>query len=124
MFALSSDRYVIDLPAHHTFPLQKYRLIREQLLAEGTLRPEEILGPGLVFYLAGVDPHEHDRLGRLRLTHAGLRQRDHLVLRACRDANIPVTITLGGGYGKDLEGTVEAHCNTVRAARAVFDGDF
>ncbi len=301
MFALSSDRYLIDLPAHHAFPIQKYRLIREQLLAEGTLRPGQILAPdpihssdvrlvhtaeyweqlssgtlpisvarriglpwsealilrsrasaqgtltaariaiggrvainlaggthhafpdrgegycvlndiaiairclqrdqwmqrmaiidcdvhqgngtaavfagdpdvytfsihgannyplvkvpgnqdinlpdgtgdeaylaalesavakiltdfqpGLVFYLAGVDPHERDRLGRLRLTHAGLRRRDELVLQACRDANIPVAITLGGGYGKDLLDTIEAHCNTVRAARAIFDGD-
>jgi len=78
--------------------------------------------PGLVFYLAGVDPHERDRLGRLRLTHAGLRQRDELVLRACRDASIPVAVTLGGGYGEDIRDTVEAHCNTVRAARSVFGG--
>jgi acetoin utilization deacetylase AcuC-like enzyme len=80
--------------------------------------------PGLVFYLAGVDSHEGDRLGRLRLTHAGLRQRDHLVLRSCRDANLPVAVSLGGGYGKELQDTVEAHCNTVRAARTVFDGAF
>ncbi len=78
--------------------------------------------PGLVFYLAGVDPHERDRLGRLRLTHMGLRRRDKFVLQACRDAGIPVAVTLGGGYGQDLRDTVEAHCNTIRAARAVFDG--
>ncbi len=78
--------------------------------------------PGLVFYLAGVDPHERDRLGRLRLTHQGLRRRDEFVLRACRDAGIPVAVTLGGGYGQNIQDTVEAHCNTVRAARAVFDG--
>ena len=78
--------------------------------------------PGLVFYLAGADAHERDRLGRLRLTHAGLRRRDEFVLQACRDAGIPVAITLGGGYGQDIQDTVEAHCNTVRAARAVFDG--
>jgi acetoin utilization deacetylase AcuC-like enzyme len=48
MYALYSDRYVIDLPAHHTFPIQKYRLIREQLLGEGTLSPEELLEPTLV----------------------------------------------------------------------------
>ena len=78
--------------------------------------------PGLVFYLAGVDPHERDRLGRLRLTHSGLRARDEYVLRTCRDAGIPVVVTLGGGYGHDIRDTVEAHCNTVRAARAVYDG--
>jgi hypothetical protein len=44
-----------------------------------------------------------------------------MVLRACRDAAVPVAITLGGGYGRDLDDTVEAHCNTIRAARALFD---
>ena len=77
--------------------------------------------PGLAFYLAGVDPHERDRLGRLRLTHEGLCARDAMVLQACRDAGIPVAVTLGGGYGQDIADTVEAHCNTVRAARAIFD---
>jgi acetoin utilization deacetylase AcuC-like enzyme len=76
--------------------------------------------PGLIFYQAGVDPHERDRLGRLALTHAGLLHRDALVLGACRDANVPVVVTLGGGYGQDLADTVEAHCNTVRTARRIF----
>jgi len=43
-----------------------------------------------------------------------------MVLAACRDAGVPVAITLGGGYGKNIEDTVEAHCHTVRAARALF----
>jgi acetoin utilization deacetylase AcuC-like enzyme len=77
--------------------------------------------PGLAFYLAGVDPHERDRLGRLRLTHEGLCALDAMVLQACRDAGIPVVVTLGGGYGQDIADTVAAHCNTVRMARRVFD---
>ena len=48
MYALYSDHYVIDLPPHHTFPIQKYRLVREQLLAEGTLGSEDLLEPTLV----------------------------------------------------------------------------
>jgi acetoin utilization deacetylase AcuC-like enzyme len=47
MYALYSDRYVIDLPPNHSFPIQKYRLIRERLLAEGTLRQDELLEPTL-----------------------------------------------------------------------------
>jgi acetoin utilization deacetylase AcuC-like enzyme len=77
--------------------------------------------PGLVFYLAGADPHADDRMGRLRLSHDGLRRRDELVLDACRAAGIPVAITMGGGYGRSLQDTVEAHCNTVRVARRLFD---
>lgn len=75
--------------------------------------------PGLVFYIAGADPHADDRFGRLRLTHDGLRRRDELVLGACRDAGIPVVVAMGGGYGRSLDDTVEAHCNTVRAARSL-----
>ncbi len=79
--------------------------------------------PGLIFFLAGADAHEGDRMGRLRLTHDGLRRRDELVLRACCDAGVPVAITLGGGYGQNVDDTVEAHCNTVRTARTVFDAE-
>jgi acetoin utilization deacetylase AcuC-like enzyme len=73
--------------------------------------------PDLVLYLAGADPHEGDRLGRLRLSFEGLLRRDHLVLSQCREVGIPVAITIAGGYGKDIATTVAAHTGTVRAAR-------
>lgn len=72
--------------------------------------------PDFVFYQAGVDPLAGDRLGRLRLTLDGLRQRDELVLRRCRTAGTPVVVVLGGGYGKTLSDTVNAHAQTVRVA--------
>jgi acetoin utilization deacetylase AcuC-like enzyme len=74
--------------------------------------------PDLVIYLAGADPHEADRLGRLRLTLDGLARRDAMVLQACREVGIPVAITIAGGYGHDIETTVEAHARTVNVARA------
>ncbi len=74
--------------------------------------------PGLVFYLAGADPHEGDRLGRLKLTHAGLRERDRRVLAACRARAIPVAISMAGGYGRDIADSVTAHENTLREAIA------
>ncbi len=134
IFASEPDVYTFSIHGANNFPLVKVPGSLDIGLPDGT-GDEEYLGvleatvpkiltefrPGLVFYLAGVDPHERDRLGRLRLTHEGLRGRDELVLQACRDAGIPVAITLGGGYGQDIQDTVEAHCNTVRAARAVFD---
>jgi acetoin utilization deacetylase AcuC-like enzyme len=73
--------------------------------------------PDLVVYLAGADPHEGDRLGRLCLTFDGLARRDALVLEACRDVGIPVAVTIAGGYGRDIEQTVQAHVNTVRVVR-------
>ena len=72
--------------------------------------------PDLVVYLAGADPHEGDRLGRLALTFDGLARRDHLVLQAAREVGIPVAITIAGGYGRDIEQTVDVHCRTVRVA--------
>ena len=71
----------------------------------------------IAFYLAGADPHEDDRLGRLSLSLEGLARRDHLVLRSCREVGLPVAITIAGGYGRDVTTTVEAHVRTVRAAR-------
>lgn len=77
-------------------------------------------GADLLFYQAGVDPLEEDSLGRLSLTHAGLRERDRVVLEAARRRGLPVVLTLGGGYAKPLTATLEAHVGTYEVARAVF----
>jgi acetoin utilization deacetylase AcuC-like enzyme len=74
--------------------------------------------PGLVFYLAGADPHEGDRLGRLKLSHAGLVERDRRVFGACRERGIPVAISMAGGYGRDIADSVTVHENTLREAVA------
>jgi len=72
--------------------------------------------PDFIFYQAGVDPFERDRLGKLQLTIEGLRRRDEFVISSFRERGIPVVTTMGGGYAKDINDTVEAHCNTVRVA--------
>lgn len=74
--------------------------------------------PGLVFYLAGADPHEADRLGRLKLSAAGLAERDRRVFAACAARGIPVALSMGGGYGEPIEVTVEVQLATYRAALA------
>jgi acetoin utilization deacetylase AcuC-like enzyme len=71
---------------------------------------------GLVFYLAGADPHEADRLGRLKLTSAGLAERDRRVFAACRERGIAVAVSMAGGYGRDIDVTVDVHLTTLRAA--------
>lgn len=70
----------------------------------------------LVVYLAGADPHENDRLGRLSLTFDGLARRDSFVLEQCREVGLPVVITIAGGYGKNIDETVQVHVNTARIA--------
>ncbi|MDQ2780701.1 MAG: histone deacetylase [Pseudomonadota bacterium] len=72
--------------------------------------------PGLAFYLAGADPHENDRLGRLKLTTAGLAERDRRVLTALRERRIPVALSMAGGYGRDLTVTVEIQRRTLELA--------
>ncbi|MDE2396174.1 MAG: histone deacetylase [Burkholderiales bacterium] len=69
--------------------------------------------PGLAFYLAGADPHADDRLGRLRLTAAGLAERDRRVLAALRERAIPVALTMAGGYGREVATTVAIHRRTL-----------
>jgi acetoin utilization deacetylase AcuC-like enzyme len=70
----------------------------------------------LAFYLAGSDPWEGDRLGRLALSKAGLRERDELVLSRVSEAGIPVVVLLAGGYAPDVRDTVDINAATAAAA--------
>ena len=72
--------------------------------------------PGLIFYLAGADPYEGDRLGRLKLSTAGLAERDRRVLEAARQRRIPVALSMAGGYGRVIEDTVAVQLGTLNAA--------
>lgn len=76
--------------------------------------------PDFVFYLAGVDVLETDKLGKLALSKEGCKERDHLVLQHCRDAGVPLQISMGGGYSPQLKDIVDAHCNTFKLARDIF----
>jgi len=78
--------------------------------------------PDIVFYLGGADPFAGDKLGRLSLSLAGLRARDELVLSECRARGVPVATVMSGGYAADINDTVEIHCNTIRAAKAISCG--
>jgi acetoin utilization deacetylase AcuC-like enzyme len=76
----------------------------------------DVARPDIVFYLAGADPYEHDRLGRLALTIEGLRSRDRLVFHACRTRTIPIVVVMAGGYAADVDAIVTIHTNTIREA--------
>ena len=74
--------------------------------------------PDIAFYLAGADPWEGDRLGRLALTKAGLLARDERVLDRLRAAGIPVCVVLAGGYAEDVRDTVDINAATAAAVAA------
>jgi acetoin utilization deacetylase AcuC-like enzyme len=72
--------------------------------------------PELVCYLAGADPYEGDRLGKLALSVDGLRCRDRFVFDQCRARGLPVVVTMAGGYAPDVEAIVDIHVNTIKEA--------
>ena len=79
--------------------------------------------PGLIFFVAGADPHDGDRLGRLKLSAAALAERDHMVFSAAAVRGIPLAVSMAGGYGKNIADTVSIHFSTLKLASelAMFD---
>ncbi|WP_353777274.1 histone deacetylase [Winogradskyella sp. 3972H.M.0a.05] len=76
--------------------------------------------PDFIYYLSGVDIIASDKLGKLGLSIEGCKERDRFVLQTCKDQNIPVMCSMGGGYSPDIKIIVEAHANTYRLAQEIF----
>jgi acetoin utilization deacetylase AcuC-like enzyme len=89
-------------------------------LERGLARALEEARPELAIYLAGADPYEDDRLGRLALSRDGLRRRDRFVLETLAEWEVPVVVTMAGGYARRIEDTVEIHFATVATAHSLF----
>jgi acetoin utilization deacetylase AcuC-like enzyme len=85
-------------------------------LEKGVCRALSAAQPDLAIYLAGADPFEGDRLGRLKLTKNGLAARDRMVFELCHGSGVPVAVTMAGGYARRIEDTAEIHFATVRIA--------
>jgi acetoin utilization deacetylase AcuC-like enzyme len=73
--------------------------------------------PDLIYYVAGADPYRDDQLGGLKLSIEGLEKRDRLVFAKARARNIPVAVTLAGGYARRVEDTIEIHTNAICLAK-------
>jgi acetoin utilization deacetylase AcuC-like enzyme len=129
VLAKDDSIFTLSLHAERNYPFEKETSDLDVALPDGTgdevylaaLREAlaEMLryfDPELIIYLAGADPHEGDRLGRLKLTMAGLAVRDHMVLATARERGIPVAIAMAGGYGKIIQDTVAIHVQTVAIA--------
>jgi acetoin utilization deacetylase AcuC-like enzyme len=133
IFGGDESVFTFSMHGAKNYPLFKLRSTLDVELPDGTADDEyletlsrhlpRVFGhePDLVFYLGGADPYEGDKLGRLSLTLSGLRARDEMVLRECRRRGFAVATVMSGGYAADINDTVEIHCNTVRAAKGVFE---
>ncbi len=85
-------------------------------LHQGLQKLEEQFKPDFIIYLAGADPHEGDRLGKLSITKNGMGQRDQCVFQFALDRQIPIAFSMAGGYGKEIQSTVDIHFQTIQTA--------
>jgi len=91
-----------------------------KLLTETLPRLFDEQQPEFVFFQSGVDVLATDKLGKLGMSIAGCKERDRVVLELCRKHKVPVTVSMGGGYSKQIAHIVEAHANTFRLAQHIF----
>lgn len=124
--------FTLSIHCQSNFPFRKQQSRLDVALPDKTgdsgylQRLDEVLPevfafrPDIIFYQSGVDGLQSDVLGRLSLTHQGLRQRDRRVMESVRDLGVPLVITSGGGYSRPIELSVEAHANTYRTAWQIF----
>lgn len=130
IFALDPSVFTISIHQFNNYPAEKPSSTIDIHLEDG-VGDQEYLGklfgpcdaaitgfrPDVVFYIAGADPYYQDQLGGLSLSLEGLKERDRMVMEMALARNIPVAVTLAGGYAEKLDETVSIHCNTAYAAR-------
>jgi acetoin utilization deacetylase AcuC-like enzyme len=133
IFAGDMDTFTFSIHGANNYPLFKAESTLDVELADGTSDTEYLetlakhlpsvfaADPEIVFYLAGADPYRGDKLGRLAVSIDGLRERDAYVLRECYEREVPIVTVMSGGYGKDINDTVEIHCNTIRMVKEIFE---
>lgn len=131
IFAQDDSVFTLSLHGEKNFPFRKEPSDLDVELHDGTgdavylealeralEELERRFEPGLVIYLAGADPHEGDRLGRLKLSFDGLEARDRRVMDWAWQRRLPLVFVMAGGYGTDMEATVQVQVNTYRVALA------
>ena len=89
-------------------------------ISEVILKLIEQQKPDFIFYLAGVDILASDKLGKLSCTIEGCKKRDEIVFELCNKYQIPVQVSMGGGYSPEIKTIIEAHANTYRVAKSIF----
>ncbi len=124
------DTFTFSMHAQNNYPGQKEKSSWDIALPDGTTDAQYLHAlskalpqlldqttPDMMLYQAGVDVLGGDRFGKLALSMAGVGERDRLVAASARRAGIPLVVTLGGGYARDINTIVETHCQTVKAIK-------
>jgi len=125
------DAFTLSLHGARNYPFERIPSVLDIDLASGTGDDEYLRvldesldvaldagDPDIAFYLAGADPWEGDRLGRLALTKTGLKARDELVLDRLLETRAAVVVVLAGGYAPDVADTVDINAATVAVVAA------
>jgi len=132
IFAGRSDVFTFSLHAEKNFPFRKAVSNLDMALSDGTedeaylrklhdgLDQVGAFGPDLILYQCGVDPLAHDKLGRLALSHEGLKMRDRMVFETFKRSAVPLSFGVGGGYCDPIEQSVDAYLGTIEAAGEVY----
>lgn len=124
IFEIEPRVFTASVHGKHNFPFRKQRSRLDIELPDSTGDDQflDAVGeavarafefqPDVVYFQAGVDGLATDKLGRMQLTHDGLKERDRLVFSACAAKGVPCVVVMGGGYSDPIENTVQAHVNT------------
>lgn len=133
IFKSNARVFTFSMHGDNNFPFRKEVSDLDIGLADGIKGDEylEILAhnlkvvfekskPDFVFYLSGVDVLETDKLGKLALNSAACKKRDEMVFEKCISQNVPVQVSMGGGYSPSIKDIVDAHCNTFKVANDLY----
>jgi acetoin utilization deacetylase AcuC-like enzyme len=134
IFAQEKKVFTFSMHGEHNYPFRKEKSDVDVGLKDGTddatylsLLNEnlkalvESVKPDFAFYLSGVDILASDKLGKLNLSLQGCKNRDEMVFSTFKKNRIPCSVAMGGGYSEEIRIIVEAHCNTFRTAKSVYD---
>lgn len=125
--------FTFSMHGANNFPYRKERSDLDVALADGA-NDDEYLGilcktlpeliakhqPNFIFYLSGVDVLQSDRLGKLALSPQACKLRDEFVFKTVIADNIPVQVSMGGGYSPHIKDIVDAHCATFKIANNLY----
>lgn len=133
IFKNNTNVYTLSFHGKKNYPFMKEKSDFDVELDDGTQDVEyltklkdivpnliKMINPDFIFYLSGVDILKTDKLGRLELSIEGCKERDYYILNLCKIYNIPIQVSMGGGYSSNIKDIIEAHCNTFRLAQKIY----